>query len=92
VPVWGFAIKWAALAGVLTVRAARNALPFTLTWWSFIFPVGTVVTGTSGLALAPGSDMFRAAAVLFFAGLVLAWLAVAVRTVGGTWSGRLLQA
>jgi tellurite resistance protein TehA-like permease len=83
---------WAALAGALTVRATRNGLPFTLTCWSFIFPVGTVVTGTSGLALAPGPDMFRAAAVLFLAGLVVAWLAIAVRTVGGTWSGRLLQA
>jgi C4-dicarboxylate transporter/malic acid transport protein len=90
VPVWGFALMWAALAGALTVRAARSGLPFTLTWWSFIFPVGTVVTGTSGLALASGSDLFRAAAVLFFAGLLAAWLIVAVRTAAGIWSGRLL--
>jgi C4-dicarboxylate transporter/malic acid transport protein len=92
VPVWGFALMWAAVAAALTVRAARSGLPFTLSWWSFTFPVGTVVTGTSDLALASGSDLFRGAAVLFFAGLVAAWLVVAVRTAVGTWSGRLLRA
>jgi C4-dicarboxylate transporter/malic acid transport protein len=91
VPVWGFALMWAALSGALTVRAVRSGLPFTLTWWSFIFPVGTVVTGTSDLALASGSDLFRAAAVLLFTGLAVAWLTVAVRTAAGTWSGRLLR-
>ena len=92
VPVWGFALLWGALAVALTVRAARNGLPFSLAWWSFIFPVGTVVTGTSDLAVASGADLFRVAAVLFFAGLVLAWLAVTVRTAAGAWSGRLLRA
>jgi C4-dicarboxylate transporter/malic acid transport protein len=92
VPVWGFALLWAALAGALTVRAVRSGLPFTLSWWSFVFPVGTVVTGTSDLALASGSDLFRGAAVVFFAGLVVAWLAVIVGTAAGIWSGRLLRA
>jgi C4-dicarboxylate transporter/malic acid transport protein len=91
VPVWGFAVLWAALAAALTIRAMRDGLPFTLTWWSFIFPVGTVVTGTSDLAAASGSDLFRAAAVLFFIGLVAAWSVVAVRTAAGIRSGRLLR-
>jgi C4-dicarboxylate transporter/malic acid transport protein len=92
VPVWGFALMWIGLAGGLTVRAARSGLPFTLSWWSFVFPVGTVVTGTSDLSLASGSDLFRVAAVLFFAALVVAWFAVTLRTAAGTWSGRLLRA
>src|SRR3954453_1172787 len=41
VPVWGFAALWAGLATALTVRAARDRLPFSLTWWSFTFPLGT---------------------------------------------------
>lgn len=49
VPVLGFALLWAAIATTLTVRAARRHLPFSLTWWSFTFPVGTCVTGLSGL-------------------------------------------
>ena len=54
VPVWGFAVLWAALATAITIRAARARLPFTLTWWSFTFPVGTLVTGTTSLALHTG--------------------------------------
>lgn len=80
VPVWGFAVLWACLAGAITVRCAREHLPFSLTWWSFTFPVGTCVTGTSALALHTGSVMFRWAAVLFYAALVIAWVTVATRT------------
>src|SRR6201996_7972376 len=50
-PVLGFALAWMAIAALLTLRAARRGLPFALTWWSFTFPVGTVVTGTAGLAV-----------------------------------------
>ena len=91
VPVWGFATLWAALAAALTVRAARRRLPFSLTWWSFTFPVGTCVTGTSALAAHTGADAFRWAAVVLYLGLVVAWLVVGVRTARGTWRGELLR-
>jgi C4-dicarboxylate transporter/malic acid transport protein len=89
VPVWGFAVLWASLAAALTVRAARHRLPFSLTWWSFTFPVGTCVTGTSGLALHTGADAFRWAAVALYIALVAAWAVVSVRTARGAWRGRL---
>ena len=89
VPVWGFALLWAALAATLTVRAARQRLPFTLTWWSFTFPVGTCVTGTSALALHTGADAFRFGAVVLYVALVAAWVGVSVRTARGAWRGRL---
>jgi C4-dicarboxylate transporter/malic acid transport protein len=91
VPVWGFALLWAALAAAITIRTAREHLPFSLTWWSFTFPVGTVVTGTSGLALHTGSAVFRAAAVIFYAGLLIAWVTVAGRTVRGSLRGTLFK-
>jgi C4-dicarboxylate transporter/malic acid transport protein len=92
VPVWGFAVLWAALAGAVTIRTAREHLPFSLTWWSFTFPVGTCVTGTSELALHTGSDLFRVAAVLFYVGLVGAWITVALRTARGSLRGNLFLA
>ena len=92
VPVWGFAMMWAAVAIAITVRTARTGLPFSLTWWSFTFPVGTVVTGTSALARNTGSDLFTVAAVVFFLGLLAAWAIVAARTVHDTWTGKLLRA
>ena len=90
-PVFGFAMMWAAIAIAITVRTARQHLPFSLTWWSFTFPVGTVVTGTSGLATHSGATFFTVAAVVFFLGLVVAWATVAVRTAHGVFTGRLLR-
>ncbi len=66
-------------------------LRFSLTWWSFTFPVGTVVTGTAGLAVTAGADFFVVAAVAFYVGLLLAWLVVATRTARGVLDGRLLR-
>ncbi|HEY5353948.1 MAG TPA: TDT family transporter [Streptosporangiaceae bacterium] len=92
VPVWGFAVLWAALATAITIRSARAHLPFSLTWWSFTFPVGTLVTGTTSLALHTGDSVFRWAAVGLYLVLVAAWAVVSVRTVASTWRGALLRA
>jgi C4-dicarboxylate transporter/malic acid transport protein len=92
VPVWGFALLWAALAAGLTVRTIRRRLPFALTWWSFTFPVGTMVTGTTRLALQTGLPAFRWAAVVGYAALLGAWVTVAVRTALGATRGDLLSA
>ena len=83
VPVLGFALLWGALALAITIRTARQGLPFALTWWSFTFPVGTCVTGVTGLALHTGSVVLAALAVVLFVGLVAAWGIVAVRTFHG---------
>ena len=50
-------------------RSAPRAagLPFSLTWWSFTFPVGTCVTATTTLALATGSVALRVAAAAWYA-------------------------
>nr|WP_221380805.1 TDT family transporter [Actinoplanes polyasparticus] len=83
VPVLGFALFWAALATAITVRTARDGLPFSLTWWSFTFPVGTVVTATGGLATRTGSPVLTVLAVTLFAVLLTAWAIVATRTLRG---------
>jgi tellurite resistance protein TehA-like permease len=77
-PVFGSAVLWSALALAITVR---TGMPFALTWWSFTFPVGTVVTGTTGLAVATGSALLTGTSVALFVGLVSAWAIVVVRTV-----------
>jgi C4-dicarboxylate transporter/malic acid transport protein len=88
-PVWGFAMIWLAIAAAITLRTARQHLPFSLTWWSFTFPVGTVVTGTSVLAIATHADILRDASVALYALLIAAWLTAATRTTRGAISGRL---
>ncbi|RKR74944.1 TDT family transporter [Frondihabitans australicus] len=80
VPMIGFGLLWAALAALVTLRTARDGLPFSLTWWSFTFPVGTCVTGLNGLALHTGLGLFAVLACVAYAGLVVAWAVVSVRT------------
>lgn len=80
VPMWGFAMLWFALAVSITVRTVRTGMPFGLPWWSFTFPVGTVVTGTCGLADLTGDPVLTAASGVLFVFLVTMWATVAVRT------------
>ncbi len=84
VPVLGFALVWLGLAAILTTRTALTGagMPFAATWWAFTFPVGTCVTGASTLARLTGADAVTGLAELLFAGLVGAWVVVAVHTVG----------
>jgi C4-dicarboxylate transporter/malic acid transport protein len=89
IPTWGFAMMWLVVAACLTLRALRQGMPFGLTWWSFTFPVGTVVTGTIGLAARTGAHLFRYGAAGLFLLLLVAWLIVAVRTVHGAARGSL---
>jgi tellurite resistance protein TehA-like permease len=86
-PVWGFAMLWLAIVAVITIAAIRRDLPFALTWWSFTFPVGTVVTGTSVLAAQTGAAALAWIAVLLFAALLCAWLITFTHTLRAAWSG-----
>jgi C4-dicarboxylate transporter/malic acid transport protein len=75
--VFGFAMLWLTLAVTLTLRTIRaSGLPFAPTWWSFTFPVGTCVTGASGLARTTGSAALTLIALLLFGVLLAAWVAV----------------
>ena len=89
-PVWGFAMLWLSLSLAITAKVARRGLPFTLTFWSFTFPVGTCVTGTAELAVNTGADVLTWAAVALFALLVAGWMAAATGTARGAATGRLL--
>ncbi|WP_311380364.1 TDT family transporter [Arthrobacter sp. ISL-72] len=84
VPVLGFALMWAVIATAITIRTARQGLPFSLTWWSFTFPIGTCVTSLSGLAAHTHLAVFEGMAVASYALLVAAWAIVAARTFHGS--------
>lgn len=92
VPVMGFALLWLALSSAMVVRAVRRGMGFALTWWAFTFPVGTCVTGAATLERHTGLHAFGWLSVALYAVLVVAWLAAAVRTAGGLFSGALLAA
>ena len=74
----------------MVAKTCRRGLPFALTWWSFTFPVGTFVTGTTQLAVHTGLPAFRVAAVIAYGALAAAWIVVGVRTAKGGLRGDLL--
>lgn len=80
VPVMGFALLWLAIAAALVVRAARNGMRFSMTWWAFTFPVGTCVTGAAGLARHTGLHALTWLAVALYVVLAVAWLSAAAGT------------
>ncbi|WP_156721588.1 TDT family transporter [Streptomyces apocyni] len=92
VPVMGFALLWLVFAGALVVRAWRQGMRFTMTWWGFTFPVGTCVTGAAGLARHTGLDAYGWLAVALFGFLVAAWAVAGCHTLRGLVSGALLAA
>jgi C4-dicarboxylate transporter/malic acid transport protein len=92
VPVMGFALLWLALATAMVLRARRQGMGFTMTWWAFTFPVGTCVTGAEGLARHTGVVAFDWLAIALYVLLVAAWSVAAVRTARGLLSGELLAA
>ncbi len=82
VPAWGFAMLWLSIAAAVTIRAAREGLTFTPTWWSFVFPIGTVVTGTSELAARTHLVVLTVLSVTLYVLLVAVWLTVVSGTAG----------
>ncbi|MFJ2515240.1 TDT family transporter [Streptomyces griseoviridis] len=92
VPVMGFALLWLALACAHVVRAGREGMRFTMTWWAFTFPVGTCVTGAASLARHTGLDCYAWLATGLYVLLVAAWAVAAAHTARGLVSGALLAA
>ncbi|WP_029386748.1 TDT family transporter [Streptomyces leeuwenhoekii] len=92
VPVMGFALLWLCLATAHVVRARRHGMRFTMTWWSFTFPIGTCVTGAEALARHTGLAVYGWPAVALYAVLAAAWAVAAVHTARGLVSGALLAA
>ncbi|XVV34235.1 TDT family transporter [Streptomyces sp. CA-100214] len=90
VPVTGFALMWLCLATAHVVRARREGMRFSMTWWSFTFPVGTCVTGAEALARHTGLVVYDGLTVVLYAVLVTAWAVAAVQTTRGLFSGVLL--
>lgn len=87
ISVWGVAIIWMVIAATITVQTARRDLPFALTWWSFTFPIGTVVTGTCELAVHTHAAFLADASVGLYGLLIVGWLTAATRTAHASWKG-----
>lgn len=77
---WGFGLYWLTLAIMITVRAARIHLPFSISWWSFIYPVGVMTTGTYALHEQVPTRLFMVSGFFLLLLLIVLWLLVSTST------------
>ena len=91
VPIFGFVMLWTCLATLLTIRAHRRQMRFALTYWAFTFPVGTCVTGIALLYKHTGLPLFAWVSILFYIGLLTAWIVAAFGTTKGMITGHLFR-
>ncbi|WP_354526974.1 TDT family transporter [Nakamurella sp. UYEF19] len=87
----GFGALMFSLAVALTVHGARRGLEFSLTWWSFTFPIGTCVTGATALGNATGASAIHALAVGLYVVLLAAWGTVSAKTLGRSITGEIFE-
>ncbi|QCQ92096.1 TDT family transporter [Rhodococcus sp. SGAir0479] len=66
--------------GVVTVRAFRRGLTFTMSWWSFTFPVGACAVGMGAFGVAGDFEIPRLLSAGLLGALVVAWCVVAGHT------------
>ncbi|KAF2995892.1 hypothetical protein E8E13_004694 [Curvularia kusanoi] len=67
--VIGFGFLWITIAWYMILEAAvQRKMPYSLTWWSMIFPMGVYTTALINLSIALNSTVFRgfSAAMLIF--------------------------
>lgn len=80
VPVMGFALLWIAIAVGILIDSTRKGIDFSLGWWAFTFPVGTCVTGATGLAGLTHEGLVSWLAVALWFALATGWTLAATGT------------
>ncbi len=89
---WGFGVWWVVMASLLTVAAARRGmLPFALSWWGFIFPLGAFVSARFRLSHAAGLPGVEWVGILGWGLLLILWLLTLAGTVRGVLSGAVFR-
>ncbi|MGE2837154.1 TDT family transporter [Mycobacterium sp. SMC-4] len=89
----GFALFWILFASALTAHGTEPGTPFSLSWWSLVFPIGATTLGLSALGEAADSRALEVFSLCLYGALVLIWAVVATRSlIGGHlcwWRSRL---
>lgn len=88
VALWGFALFWLLLAVLVTLQVHRKTpLPFALSWWAFVFPVGAFTVATGVLYQALPVAFFRWVGLAALLSLLILWLVTLWRTAQGVRRG-----
>ncbi|KJS47475.1 C4-dicarboxylate ABC transporter [Desulfosporosinus sp. BICA1-9] len=93
VSMWGVGLWWiviASLYSLLHLAKKESKIPFSLGWWSYVFPLGSFTTGTYALNDLLGHSFFAVAGFLQFIALIGFFSLVLTKTMIGVFNGSLL--
>jgi C4-dicarboxylate transporter/malic acid transport protein len=85
--LWGYGF-WYLIIGILFV-ATSIKIPFNMSWWALIFPLGSLTVATVAIGNIMDSMVFRVIASIFTVRLVIACIIVSAKTSLGVWFGTL---
>jgi len=89
---WGFAAWSFIMAVVIVISYMRHLdLPYALSWWAYTFPLGSLAVATGVAWKVSGFASIRWFYVAVVVALAIAWVIVAVRTVGAMWTGKVFE-
>lgn len=94
VAMWGVGVWWIVIASLYSLFHVANkdsGIPYSLGWWSYVFPLGSFTTGTYALNHLLGHDVFAVIGLLQFVLLCGFFALVSVGTISGLWNGSLLR-
>jgi len=84
----GASLWWLLLALAMTVRnALQGKLPFALSWWAFVFPIGAMTVLSIRLSSLANLELLGMIAYGLMALLLTVWFAAAVGTLLGLFRG-----
>jgi len=86
--LWGFG-AWSLLVALVLLGRylRRGGVPYGVSWWAFIFPLGALTLATSSLANAWKLPIVSDIALGLLVGLVVLWLIVTAGTAGSMATG-----
>lgn len=89
----GASFWWLCMAIAMTVRnIVLKKLPFALSWWAFVFPIGAMTVLAARLSALAHLELLSMAALGLLALLLFVWCAAAVGTARGLLNGTIIPA
>lgn len=89
---WGFGFWALGISLVLSWRYLKQGgIPFSLSWWAFIFPLAAYTMASLKIAGYFSSGLILIYTVLLTLLLAFLWLAAFIRSLGGALNGKLFQ-
>lgn len=89
---WGLGLWFLGVALMISWHnLKKEGIPFTLSWWAFIFPLGAYTMASLKMAAYFNSTLVYSYTILLSLGLALLWSTTFILTVKGVFNGSLLR-